>query len=190
MAHKTIVDGTEYAITGGKCMVDGTVYEIKNGKTLIDGTGYSIEFSSGNAKVTFDFRREYETNTEDSHKFSRITLDGITYYNDSEDTVQEVPKGTQMLVELRVCVDDHYVYLYLNDEQLYSGIPKTDMDNKDENGYEATRFSYTFEIQGDTQVVFRYYDSGESHNNIPYQEIKITGDATLVSYINPDENKA
>ena len=187
MAHKTIVDGTEYAITGGKCMIDGTVYEIKNGKTLIDGTGYSIEFSSGNAKVTFDFRREYETNTEDSRKYSRITLDGITYYNDSEDTVQEVPKGTQMLVELRVELDDHHVDLYLNDEHLYSGVPKTDYNNKDEDGYEATRVSYTFEIQGDTQVVFRYYAADESEAAFPYQEIKITGDATLVSYIDPNK---
>ena len=42
MAHKTLVGGTAYNISGGKSMVSGTVYNIKGGKTLIDGTAYSI----------------------------------------------------------------------------------------------------------------------------------------------------
>ena len=44
MAHKTMVDGTSYEITGGKTLVDGTAYSIKSGKTLVDGTAYGIEF--------------------------------------------------------------------------------------------------------------------------------------------------
>lgn len=43
MAHKTLVGGTAYNITGGKSMVSGTVYNIANGKTLVGGTGYDIE---------------------------------------------------------------------------------------------------------------------------------------------------
>ena len=45
MAHKTLVGGTAYNISGGKSMVDGSVYNIKSGRTLIDGTGYDIIFS-------------------------------------------------------------------------------------------------------------------------------------------------
>ncbi len=44
MAHKTLVNGTAYEISGGKTLVDATEYNIKNGKTLVDGTEYSIEF--------------------------------------------------------------------------------------------------------------------------------------------------
>ncbi len=44
MAHKTLVGGTAYEISGGKALVDGTAYSIKNGKTLVDGTGYEIGF--------------------------------------------------------------------------------------------------------------------------------------------------
>lgn len=42
--HKTLVDGTAYDVTGGKCLVNGTVYNILKGRTLIDGTGYDITF--------------------------------------------------------------------------------------------------------------------------------------------------
>lgn len=44
MAHKTLVGGTAYNITGGKSMVSGTVYNIVKGKTLVNGTAYNINF--------------------------------------------------------------------------------------------------------------------------------------------------
>lgn len=42
MAHKTLIDGTSYEISGGKTLVGGTEYEIPGGRTLIGGTGYAI----------------------------------------------------------------------------------------------------------------------------------------------------
>ena len=45
MAHKTMVGGTAYEISGGKALVDGTTYGIKGGKTLVGGTAYEIGFS-------------------------------------------------------------------------------------------------------------------------------------------------
>ena len=45
MAHKTLVGGTAYNVTGGKSMVSGTTYSIKKGRTLVGGTGYDINFS-------------------------------------------------------------------------------------------------------------------------------------------------
>lgn len=44
MAHKTLIGGTSYDISGGKALVDGTSYSIKNGKALIGGTAYDISF--------------------------------------------------------------------------------------------------------------------------------------------------
>lgn len=46
MAHKTLIDGTEYDVSGGKCLVDSTAYDIAGGKTLVGGTVYDIEFGS------------------------------------------------------------------------------------------------------------------------------------------------
>lgn len=44
MAHKTLIGGTAYEITGGKTLVDGTAYSIKSGKTLVGGTAYEVGF--------------------------------------------------------------------------------------------------------------------------------------------------
>ena len=48
MAHKSLVGGTAYNISGGKSMVSGTSYNISGGKTLVGGTGYSISFALDN----------------------------------------------------------------------------------------------------------------------------------------------
>ena len=40
--HKTLVNGTAYEVTGGKCLVNGTAYSIQKGRTLIGGTGYDV----------------------------------------------------------------------------------------------------------------------------------------------------
>lgn len=52
MAHKTLVDGTAYEITGGKTLVGGTAYSIAGGKTMVDGTVYDISF--GHPLITFN----------------------------------------------------------------------------------------------------------------------------------------
>lgn len=44
MAHKSLVGGTAYEITGGNTKVGGTNYSIKKGRTLVGGTGYDISF--------------------------------------------------------------------------------------------------------------------------------------------------
>lgn len=45
MAHKVLVDGTGYAVKGGKTLIGGTGYSIKRGRTLVDGAGYNICFA-------------------------------------------------------------------------------------------------------------------------------------------------
>lgn len=47
MAHKTLIGGTSYEISGGKTLVNGTAYSISGGKTLVGGTAYNIGFNSG-----------------------------------------------------------------------------------------------------------------------------------------------
>lgn len=45
MAHKTLISGTAYSVTGGRELIGGTGYSIKKGRTLIDGAGYDITFA-------------------------------------------------------------------------------------------------------------------------------------------------
>lgn len=71
MAHGTLINGTAYGITGGKCLVGGTAYDIKKGRTLVGGTGYGIEFGAP----------------------TRINVTkGITYYNDTYIQINEGKK--------------------------------------------------------------------------------------------------
>lgn len=45
MAHKTLISGTAYDISGGREMIGGTGYDRKAGKTLIGGTAFTIPFA-------------------------------------------------------------------------------------------------------------------------------------------------
>ena len=44
MASKTLINGTGYAVKGGRVLVGGTGYQVKKGRTLTGGTGYDISF--------------------------------------------------------------------------------------------------------------------------------------------------
>lgn len=46
MAHKTLIGGTAYEISGGKTLIGGTAYTIKGGKTMVDGTVRNIGFGT------------------------------------------------------------------------------------------------------------------------------------------------
>ena len=47
MAHKTLISGTAYSVTGGRELIGGTGYGCKAGKTLIGGTAFAVKFSDG-----------------------------------------------------------------------------------------------------------------------------------------------
>ena len=44
MAHRTLIGGTGYTVTGGTDLIDGTARSRAAGRTLVDGTAYAIGF--------------------------------------------------------------------------------------------------------------------------------------------------
>ena len=84
MAHKTMVDGTAYGISGGKTLIDGTAFSIKGGKTLVDGTAYEVGFAPSGATVTIS--------VQDVDYGARVIIDGVTY--GTARTELTVPIGT------------------------------------------------------------------------------------------------
>lgn len=52
MAHKTLINGTAYAVKGGRDLIAGTSYAKKQGKTLIDGTEHAISFDIPLSTIT------------------------------------------------------------------------------------------------------------------------------------------
>ena len=197
MAHKTIVDGTAYAITGGKCMVDGTVYEIKNGKTLIDGTGYSIKFKAATAQLTLDFDNRAEptgsvtdiipddspsdTTGQKASTYSIFEVNGVTYNILSEDVVLEVDLGTKIYVTLQDELDGCTTTLLLNDVQLYSGNPKSNTDPEHDN-----RQHFTFEVRGNSTIYYETYNTvtSEGKKGNPDFVIHINGEVINVTPAN------
>ena len=102
MAHKALIGGTAYEISGGKTLIDGTAYSIKNGKTLVDGTAYEVAFGPDFVTV-YDFgtltaaaayglyRCEalFDTLPFDPSTCNAVMVDGVVYeaeYSDSTDS--------------------------------------------------------------------------------------------------------
>lgn len=78
MAHKTMIDGTSYEISGGKTLIDGATYSITGGKTLVDGATYGIEFGKPPSKyLTFSSDTLFTL----SKAGSITNWDGIIYYS-------------------------------------------------------------------------------------------------------------
>jgi hypothetical protein len=53
MAHKALIGGTAYSITGGRTLIGGTGYGISKGRALIGGTGYDISFATSSPLSDF-----------------------------------------------------------------------------------------------------------------------------------------
>ena len=53
MAHKALIGGTAYSITGGRTLIGGTGYGISKGRTLVSGTGYDISFATSSPLSDF-----------------------------------------------------------------------------------------------------------------------------------------
>lgn len=86
MAHKTLVGGTAYNISGGKSMVSGTAYNIKGGKTLVGGTGYNVSFGPNVSAVL---------NDNDWSTISTVSLSGqAANYWSVGDTKEIIINGT------------------------------------------------------------------------------------------------
>ena len=110
MAHKTLINGTAYAVKGGRDLIAGTGYAKKQGKTLIDGTEHAISFGIPmNTTITI-------TGTS-SH--------AIVEYNGNRlsDGVYEVEAGTQVKV---IAASNHYsgkskTKIYLNGSLIVQG---------------------------------------------------------------------
>jgi hypothetical protein len=86
MAHKTLIGGTAYEISGGKTLIGGTAYSIKNGKTLVGGTAYEVEFGEKViVKIVPGTVKNSNINTFNAD-LCRVTINGVVY--DGSSTVE------------------------------------------------------------------------------------------------------
>lgn len=89
MAHKTLIGGTAYEISGGKTLVSGTAYSIDMGKTLVGGTTYEVGFAE---PVTITLKRSQYYGGDVVHAW--IVVNGQTYYAEETPSEISVKAGT------------------------------------------------------------------------------------------------
>lgn len=87
MAHKTLISGTAYSVTGGRELIGGTGYGCKAGKTLIGGTAftvplgsakYTITLTGSGGKITYNGVEQTETFTVAAGESITITATAFT----------------------------------------------------------------------------------------------------------------
>ena len=78
MAHKTLINGTKYDVSGGICKVSGTGYNVKGGKTLVGGTLRNITFDVTWAKYNCTKGNTYAEATPSSGTTQKTYSTGAT----------------------------------------------------------------------------------------------------------------
>lgn len=122
MAHKTLIDGTAYEISGGKTLVNGTAYSIDKGKTLVGGTAYEVGFDNGMRTITIT--RDYDggNSAEIFIGDDRYCDGGSCWTTDggwgawTSPITLVVPVGTQMYFENEY--EDSYVRVIVNGSEV------------------------------------------------------------------------
>ena len=110
MAHKTMVGGTAYEVSGGKTLVNGAAYNIKDGKTLVGGTAYEIGFAAFRVIVSAGI---YSTNST----YAKVIVNGQEY-DGSQLADISVPAGTE--IEIYVGSTNSSGGIELNEESIVS----------------------------------------------------------------------
>ena len=100
MAHKTLIGGTAYEISGGKTLVNGTAYSVNNGKTLANGTTYGIDFAkyyyiSGRGRTLSG--TEYNDSSFDDG-CGYVTINGVKYTSRFNNV--PIVQGTQISLKV------------------------------------------------------------------------------------------
>lgn len=123
MAHKTIIDGTSYDISSGKCNINGVKYNINKGKTLINGTGYDINFL-GPTKVTVKGDGSSQDMTPEI--YAQIIINNTLNINSAR--IEEFDSGENVEIELIVSEMGYptgQAYIEINGEE----VARTSSDN-------------------------------------------------------------
>lgn len=136
--HKTLIGGTAYEVKSGKCLINGTAYAIQKGRTLINGTGYDIALISLKKHIITMSSDRDNINPNDSY----VTINGTTYHPYPNYEI-EVDGDVQITVGVYGSMGGSTITL--------NGVVVKQVSSFSEG-------SYTFELDGDCNIVFK--DSG------------------------------
>ena len=149
MAHKALIGGAAYEISGGKTLVNGAVYEKDYGKTLVGGTVYDVPFSH---PVVVTMIQDTNLTTMPLG----VTIDGVaqTFYKNSGQT-HTIESSSSLNCTLTPPTDQSYPYIpqvYLNGELVAEG----------EDG---KVLSYSVDLSTATHISIMYADEKYNYNS-------------------------
>lgn len=156
MAHKTLVNGTSYDITGGKTLVSGTAYSIAGGKTLVGGTGYDISFKPPEL-VVFD-----GGTADDYDNITFSTYYEYAYAGGSSNNWGNYSQGKGTISNGCIELTSHYLY---NSSFTQKYTPYVWIGPFDFTQYTTLHFNAFDMINGDNGkcYAFGYYDDHSSN---------------------------
>lgn len=179
------IDGTVTEIPAWYAGINGTVHQITKFPVGIDGTVYTINLSSGFV-LTVIAKNDISSTipAEVPDYYSGITVQNTQY---RVDTMQPSPGQSSVAIpveeneQFQIVLHstftddpgvDNNVYLYVNGETVYSGMPKDSTDQV-----------YTYAINGNVTVELRVYgrNTTDQTADTGTQSVTITGDVTLIS---------
>lgn len=156
MAHGTLIGGTSYSITGGRCLVEGTEYAIKKGQALVDGTGYDVVFAMPTKVVVKGNSVVYEGPFE--YKLATVSVNGAAEITSAK--TYNFDAGVDVSVKLKI----------VNEQASKTGHIKVDGVNVASAGRNQTA-TYTLGATGKTvQVALSYSEYGGGY----YGNITVT----------------
>lgn len=132
MAHKTLIGGTAYEISGGKTLVGGTAYEISGGKTLVGGTAYEVGFDNGMRTITlyggtgtYDLEVVIGGTLRYVNNGYLLNLDTFESYDWTSPATIEVPIGTEIVFTVTPASYGASYEVILNGSTVDSGYVET-----------------------------------------------------------------
>lgn len=164
MAHKTLVGGTAYEISGGKTLVNGTAYSIKNGKTLVGGTAYEVGFGT---PVTITINGDSSYSSYGGTLYAAYArINNVNYGSPTEITIK---KGDTISCCVRSAIKNPGTMMgynqpgniYLNGTLVYSG-------SADGFG------TYDYTVQGNIAISVEMYSGKVSTLTYYYGNLYIT----------------
>lgn len=138
--HKTLIGGTAYEVKSGKCLINGTAYAIQKGRTLINGTGYDIALISLKKHIITMSSDRDNINPNDSY----VTINGTTYHPYPNYEI-EVDGDVKITVGVYGSMGGSTITL--------NGVVVKQVSSFSEG-------SYTFELDGDCNIVFKHSGVG------------------------------
>ena len=152
MAHKTMIDGVAYEISGGKTLINGTAYSIDKGKTLVGGTAYEVGFAPPVATVTIT--TGWVGNPTITYGY--VSIDGVQY---KTGTTLELPIGTEIYcyVSYSPRKEEPASFIELNGTTVATGVQISAG-----SGYAE----YYYAVTGDVKIQFSSFDGMDANRII------------------------